>query len=102
MDLSARVYRELETCKDFGFRDQITRSCLSIASNIAEGMERGTIPDKSKFLDYARGSSAEFRTQSLVGKKAGILKEKTAEEWISESRELSAMIQGLARSLRAK
>ncbi len=28
--LSAEVYKGLSQCKDFGFRDQITRSCLSI------------------------------------------------------------------------
>ena len=31
--LSSDVYKNLNTCKDFGFRDQITRSCLSIPSN---------------------------------------------------------------------
>jgi four helix bundle protein len=33
--LSADVYRKMGKCKDFGFRDQITRSALSIPSNIA-------------------------------------------------------------------
>lgn len=33
--LSADVYRRMASCKDFGFRDQITRSALSIPSNIA-------------------------------------------------------------------
>ncbi len=38
--LSATLYQELAPIKDFGFRDQITRSGLSIPSNIAEGYER--------------------------------------------------------------
>nr|MBF0683147.1 four helix bundle protein [Pseudomonas sp.] len=42
--LSARrsvdVYRELAGCRDFGFKDQVTRSALSVPSNIAEGMTR--------------------------------------------------------------
>ena len=97
--LSAEVYVTLGECREFGFRDQITRSCLSIASNIAEGMERQTIPDKIKFLDYARGSSGEFRTQAIVGSKCGLLPPDTAARWIEESRELSAMVQGLIRSL---
>jgi four helix bundle protein len=33
--LSADVYKAFTTCNDFGFKDQITRSCLSIPSNIA-------------------------------------------------------------------
>ena len=34
--LSVSVYRELAELRDYGFRDQITRSGLSIPSNIAE------------------------------------------------------------------
>ena len=37
---SADVYRKFAKCPDYGFRDQITRSALSIPSNIAEGVER--------------------------------------------------------------
>ena len=29
------VYRELQACRDYGFRDQITRAAVSIPSNIA-------------------------------------------------------------------
>jgi four helix bundle protein len=99
--LSADVYRRMASCKDFGFRDQITRSALSIPSNIAEGMERTSVPDRSKFLDYARSSCSEFRTQATVGTKAGLLEPTLAEEWITASRTLSAMIQGLIRSLKS-
>lgn len=97
--LSAEVYTIMGECREFGFRDQITRSCLSIASNIAEGMERQTSPDKIRFLEYARGSSGEFRTQSVVGCKGGLVAPDVASTWIDESRQLSAMIQGLIRSL---
>ena len=41
--LSADVYIQLKNLKDYGFKDQITRSGLSIPSNIAEGMERETV-----------------------------------------------------------
>ena len=98
--LSADVYRRMAVCKDFGFRDQITRSALSIPSNIAEGMERSSVPDRSKFLDYARGSCGEFRTQVAVGMKARLLESALGDEWIATSRSLSAMIQGLIRSLK--
>ncbi len=90
----------MSNCKDFGFRDQITRSALSIPSNIAEGMERSSVPDRSKFLDYARGSCGEFRTQTTVGSMVGFIEVDQAKEWISASRTVSAMIQGLIRSLK--
>jgi hypothetical protein len=34
--LSCTVYQQTEPCKNFGFRDQITRSSLSVPSNIAD------------------------------------------------------------------
>ncbi|MGB5854038.1 MAG: four helix bundle protein, partial [Oceanisphaera sp.] len=40
--LSAALYKSLNELRDFSFRDQITRSGLSIPSNIAEGMTRRT------------------------------------------------------------
>jgi len=43
--LSANIYKELARLKDYSFRDQITRSGLSVPSNIAEGFERGSILD---------------------------------------------------------
>jgi four helix bundle protein len=44
--LSVSVYRELAGLKDYGFKDQITRSGLSVPSNIAEGFSRSTDKDK--------------------------------------------------------
>ena len=38
--LSVRIYRLLRDCRDYGLRDQMLRSAISIPSNIAEGSER--------------------------------------------------------------
>lgn len=100
VDLSADVFKTMAKCPFICFRDQITRASLSIPSNIAEGMERTSAADRSKFLDYARGSCGEFRTQATVGAKAGLLPSEDAERWILASRQISAMIQGLIRSIK--
>jgi four helix bundle protein len=63
-------------------------------------MERTSTADRAKFLDYARGSCGEFRTQAVVGTKAGFIELAVSDTWINESREISAMIQGLIRSLK--
>lgn len=48
------IYSALETCKDFGFRDQIQRASISIMNNIAEGFERVMLAEKNQFYRYAK------------------------------------------------
>lgn len=93
--LTVRVYRELADCRDFGFRDQATRSALSVPSNIAEGMERASVKEKCRFLQIAKGSCAELRTQLMIGSDIGYIADSIAAEWIQETRELSRMLAGL-------
>ena len=93
-DLSVAVYRELESLRDRGFRDQITRSMLSVPGNIAEGMEK-----KYHYLSISKGASAEFKTQTIIGKEIGYIKGTTADRWISEIEEISKMIAGFQRNL---
>lgn len=96
--LSKRLYNLLSSCKDYGFRDQITRSGLSIPSNIAEGFERRTSKEFIRFLDIARGSSGELRTQLYIGVEAGFIDRETGILLIGETREISAMITGLMKT----
>ena len=56
--LSIAIYKELAKLRDFGFKDQITRSGLSIPSNIAEGFGRASDKDKRNFINYTKGSCA--------------------------------------------
>ncbi|MDE0429772.1 MAG: four helix bundle protein [Caldilineaceae bacterium] len=46
----------------YGIRSQLTRACLSVPCNIAEGMARETSADRAHFLTIARGSVAEANT----------------------------------------
>ncbi|GEN26352.1 four helix bundle protein [Halomonas cupida] len=97
--LSADLYKSFRDSRDFGFRDQITRSGLSIPSNIAEGMSRSSNKEKRRFLDIARGSCAELRTQVYIGIEIGYIEQKQGRQWLVETRELSAMLHSLIDTL---
>ena len=98
--LSADIYKVMASVKDLGFRDQITRSGLSVPSNIAEGLERSSTKEKVRFLDIAKGSAAELKTQTWIGVEIGYIDNQTGNNWIQEVKEITAMIVGLQRSLK--
>ena len=91
-NVNVEIYKIMQECKDYGFKDQITRSGLFIASNIAEGMERFSVKEKIRFLDISRASCAELTTQIYIGIKIG-LKIKNETEEISKM--LTSLIKGL-------
>jgi four helix bundle protein len=100
--LAVRVYEVLKNCKDFGLKDQMTRSAVSIASNIAEGAERDTAADFIRFLHIAKGSAAELRTQVYIASKIDVIQEPIQKEFTNELKSISSMIHGLVKSLKLK
>lgn len=99
--LSADVYRQLQDLRDYGFRDQITRSGLSISSNIAEGFERTSAKEKLTFMSYAKGSCGELRSQTHIGMEIGYVDKEVGKRWLNETSKISAMIAALIKSQQA-
>jgi four helix bundle protein len=97
--VSVEVYRLTEGCRPRAFQDQVTRSALSIASNIAEGYEREGRKDRVRFFIIAKGSCAECWTQLLVGMEAGLVDRDSAAPIVRELEEIARMIRGLIASL---
>jgi four helix bundle protein len=50
----------------YGLTSQITRSAISIPSNVSEGSSRSSNKDYSRFIEIALGSSFELETQVLI------------------------------------
>jgi four helix bundle protein len=96
------VYRTMEECRRFSLKDQMERCALSVTSNIAEGHERDSKGDFIRFLRIAKGSNGELRTQVWVAAELGLLEKSKSREMIAEAKEISAMLQGLIRSLQIR
>jgi four helix bundle protein len=97
--LSVDVYNAFETCRRFSLRDQIERAGLSIPSNIAEGAERGSAKDFAHFLNFSKGSCGELRTQLYIARKLKAIEKAEFEKLVSETKQISAMLEGLRRSV---
>jgi four helix bundle protein len=63
--------------KDFGLKDQIRRSSVSVPSNIAEGYERDSKNQFIYFLTVAKGSCGELKTQLRIARNLNYIDEKT-------------------------
>jgi four helix bundle protein len=100
--LSVDIFRAFEECRKYSLRDQIERAGLSIPSNIAEGAERGSVKDFAHFLNFSKGSCAELRTQLYIARKLALLGKSEFEKLVSETKEISAMLQGLRKSVLAR
>ena len=98
--LSANVYKAFKECKDFGFKDQITRAGLSIPSNIAEGMEKVSYKEQIRFLDIAKGSAAEFATQTYIGIDIGYIDKEEGIAWIEASDHILSMLSNLQTNIK--
>lgn len=63
---AARLAKNFRGPGAFARGDQLVRATLSIASSIAEGCGRGTVPEFRRFLLHARGSAQEVLAQLRV------------------------------------
>ena len=92
MRLATKIYGALNTCRDYGLRDQMQRAAVSIASNIAEGYERNTNKDFVRFLYIAKGSCSELRTQIYLAIEIGIFDKATGDKLLESTRKISVML----------
>jgi four helix bundle protein len=100
-DLAVAIYRTTEEgrwSRDFGLRDQMRRSAVSVPSNIAEGDERATDKESVHFFYIAKGSLAEFRTQIQIAYEIGYLTEDSATALQDRCIEIAKMLGSLIKA----
>lgn len=102
-ELTRNIYaltRNEPFSKDFGLRDQICRSTVSIMSNVAEGFERDGDKEFANFLSIAKGSAGETRSLLYVALDQNYISEAEFQTVSTQAVENSRVISGLSGYLR--
>ncbi len=86
--------------KDYGLRDQIRRSGVSIMANIAEGHGRRSDKEFANFLNIAHGSAAETQSHLYIATDLGYLNPEDFKKLYDLLDEVSRMIMSLSQHLR--
>lgn len=81
----------------FGIVNQMQRSSVSIASNIAEGSGRNSDKDFLRFINIAISSSFELETQLILCKELFDIENK---KLLEDLNTLQKMIRGFAKTLK--
>ncbi len=85
--------------RDIGLRDQIQRAAVSAMSNIAEGFERNSRAEFARFVNIARGSAGEVRSQVYLARELGYVNEEDCRVLLASCVEITRMLISLRKSL---
>ena len=97
--MSVELWQLLKNSNEYWLKEQMLRSALSIPSNIAEGCERNSKAEFRRFINIAKGSAAELRTQVYIAIETGVLKKESIKKFIEELKAITKMLQALINSL---
>ena len=102
--LAVEIYKQTakgKLSRDYGFKDQMQRASVSIASNIAEGYERNSNKDFVRFLFISKGSLSELRTQLEIANEIGYFGHDTFDILENRCNKIGAMLTKLIKSRKA-
>src|SRR5215212_4278067 len=97
--LAVDVFKTFAKCRNFTMQDQVQRAALSVPSNVAEGYERNSNKEFTRFLKIAKGSCGELRTQLYISRKLDFIDKPDLDRLIGESKQVSPMLHGLSRAV---
>lgn len=103
MSLCTEVYALTNTelfSRDFGLKDQIRRSAVSIPSNISEGFERDSMNQFLYFLAISKGSCGELRTQLTIAYNLNYIEKNKFDELTTKCIQTSKQLAGFSNYLK--
>ena len=92
---AVKSYSAVNDCKDYGLKDQVTRSAVSISSNTAAGHERNSRNQFMYYLRIAKGSCGELHSQLDICRDIGGIDKEDIRSFLERAGEISRMLQGL-------
>ena len=95
------IYSDLVNCKDWGFKTQIQKAGISIGNNIAEGFERKSDKEFSRFLDISKGSCGEVRSMYYSAEDLEYVEVEIASKRRKQAKHISGEISGLMNYLKS-
>lgn len=101
-DFAVDIYAIFDVNKDYNFRNQICSAVVSISNNIAEGFDRSSDADFSRFLYMALGSAGEVRSMIHLAERLKYINIEVKDDLFSKGDEVSKIIRGLIKSLKPK
>lgn len=101
-DLVILIYALFKTNKDYGFRDQIQRSAVSIMNNIAEGLERKGSKELERFLYISKGSCGEVKSMLFLALEFKYINQSDFQKSIDYCNEISRMLGGFIKSVASR
>lgn len=99
-ELAVLVYATFKDIKDYSFKDQVCRAVVSISNNIADGFDRNSDADFSRFLYIAISSSSETRSMLYLASKLGYINTDKRDELLGKANEVSMIIRGLIKAIK--
>jgi len=84
----------------FSLATQVSKSVISISSNIAEGSSRESEKDFARFLTIALGSAFELETQMLIAKRRGFISISEYTLFEDKIQSIQKRLMGLKRKLK--
>lgn len=88
--------------KDQGLCGQIQKACVSIMANIAEGFDRQSKKEFSKFLNYASASASEVQSHLYVALDQKYISAEDFQDSYNQARKTKSLINGFIAYLKGK